>query len=241
MKRLHWLGRCVLASAVFAATALTGCGEATPRPDQGDQPAPVAVETPPTPRATPPAAGEPSGSAAPVSSAPTPTRTSSPVPARPAVLGEAEPTSVQPNRLVVADLGIDMPLVPLGVDEGGMMALHPDPAVAAWYRYGPVPGDDAGASVVAAHVDSAELGIGPFAALSGARPGTVVTITDGAGGDHSYRIESVTSIPLEDLDLPSLFDRAGPHRLHVVTCGGPYLRELGGYQKNVVVVAVPIN
>ncbi len=41
--------------------------------------------------------------------------------------------------------------------------------------------------------------------------------------------------------MAELFARSGPARLTVITCGGPYLADQGGYQDNVVVTAVPVN
>ena len=36
-----------------------------------------------------------------------------------------------------------------------------------------------------------------------------------------------------------LFARTGPERLWIITCGGEYLPDEGGYQQNLVVTAVP--
>jgi hypothetical protein len=47
----------------------------------------------------------------------------------------------------------------------------------------------------------------------------------------------VTRVSKTLVDLPAVFSRSGPPRLHVVTCGGAYLPEDGGYQDNVVLVA----
>jgi hypothetical protein len=43
------------------------------------------------------------------------------------------------------------------------------------------------------------------------------------------------------LPLDALFRRDGPPRLTLVTCGGPFLPEVGGYRDNVVVVAEPVS
>lgn len=53
----------------------------------------------------------------------------------------------------------------------------------------------------------------------------------------AYRTTSVSRIGKALIDLPAVFSRAGAPRLHLVTCGGAYLPEDGGYQHNVVVVA----
>jgi hypothetical protein len=36
-----------------------------------------------------------------------------------------------------------------------------------------------------------------------------------------------------------LFSRQGPERLRVITCGGEYDPDAGGYQQNLVVTAAP--
>ena len=41
------------------------------------------------------------------------------------------------------------------------------------------------------------------------------------------------------LPVDLLFTREGPPRLTLVTCGGPFLPDIGGYRDNVVVVAEP--
>ena len=61
----------------------------------------------------------------------------------------------------------------------------------------------------------------------------------GAEREYRYRIQSVTQIDKDALDLPGLFSRSGPSRLHLVTCGGRFDRWVGHYEDNIVVVALP--
>ncbi|WP_143571056.1 class F sortase, partial [Tessaracoccus sp. ZS01] len=153
----------------------------------------------------------------------------------------AATTRPSPTRMMIPSLKIDMPVSPQGVDDIGLMALPPDPAEAGWYRFGPAPGDTQGATVIAAHVDSKELGIGPLADLRRLAPGEVIVVLDATGVEHAYRVESVDSVPRAELDLAQLFARTGTHHLNLVTCGGPYLRDRGGYQNNVIARAVPVS
>ena len=64
------------------------------------------------------------------------------------------PPTPPPVRLVVPDVGIDMAVDPVGVRDDGEMEIPEDADRAGWYRFGPAPADPAGATVVAAHVDS---------------------------------------------------------------------------------------
>lgn len=148
-------------------------------------------------------------------------------------------TAPAPTSLSIERLGIRMDVLPMGVDRNGEMALAPDPADAGWYRYGSRPGDPAGASVLAAHVDSPDHGIGPLAAVGDLRPGDVIVVRSGPQL-RRYAVSSVTSVEKTALDLDALFSRTGPPRLHVVTCGGDFDAERRRYDENVIVVANPM-
>jgi hypothetical protein len=144
-----------------------------------------------------------------------------------------------PKRLTIQRLGIDMAIVPEGVSRDGEMALPATPAEAGWYRYGPRPGDAAGATVLAAHLDMPGYGIGPIAKVEELRVGDVVTVRSQAS-THRFRVTGVASMRKTTLDLSALFARDGPPRLHVVTCGGEFDRERRRYDENVVVTAEPM-
>jgi LPXTG-site transpeptidase (sortase) family protein len=119
------------------------------------------------------------------------------------------------------------------------MAL-PDTAYRlSWYRFGSGPFSPTGATVIAGHVDTSSEGTGPLAQLAGARAGDRIEVRVG-GTVLAYEIDSVSRIGKAVLDLPSLFSRSGSPRLHLVTCGGAYLPDQGGYQDNVVVIASPL-
>lgn len=140
-----------------------------------------------------------------------------------------------PTRLVVDRLGIESPVVPQGVDDQGRMALPEDPGVAGWYRFGPAPASPAGAVVVAAHIDSRERGIGPFARLSAVRAGDRVLVEAG-GTQWRYDVTEVLRVGKDTAGLERFFARDGAPRLHLVTCTGRYDPSTG-YEANLVVVA----
>lgn len=157
-----------------------------------------------------------------------------------AVRSQATPAPAQepsrPTGLRVPALDLELPVRALGVDDRGGMALPETPFEAAWYRFGPGPLDPRGATVVAGHVDTAEEGVGPLVGLTALRPGQSVVLDVGEESVR-YVVEEVRQVDKAVVDLEALFSREGPPRLHLVTCGGPYLPDAGGYQANVVVVA----
>ncbi|WP_129338981.1 class F sortase [Cellulomonas endophytica] len=144
---------------------------------------------------------------------------------------------VPPTRVTVPGAGIDMPVDPMGVDAAGGMEVPSSAGTAGWYRYGTAPGDPAGTTVVVAHVDTVEDGLGPFARLRDLRPGDTVTLTGADGTEHRYAVTGTEAVDKTQLPVDELFTREGPRRLVLITCGGPFDRTTGSYRDNVVVTA----
>lgn len=144
-----------------------------------------------------------------------------------------------PTRLQINHLDLSMPVRPVGVARDGQMALPATPALMGWYEHGPQPGDPAGATVLAAHRDLPGYGTGPAARLERLERGDVVTVRSG-NAVQRYRVTEVARLKKQTLDLDALFSRAGPPRLHLVTCSGRFDRATGTYEQNLVVVALPI-
>jgi sortase (surface protein transpeptidase) len=144
-----------------------------------------------------------------------------------------------PTRVEVPALGIDIAVQPVGLDADGNMGLFDDPAVAAWYQWGPAPASEAGSTVIAAHVDSLEYRVLPFARLRDAAPGTEVFVTDAAGTRHAFVVDSLQVIEKGAVDWDAAFDRSGAPRLTLVTCGGEFDYQARTYLSNLVVTAVP--
>lgn len=146
--------------------------------------------------------------------------------------------SPRPTRLRIPALSADLRVAPAGVDARGRMAIPEDPGVAGWYRFGPRPGDPAGATVIAAHVDG-DGRVGPLAGLRSLTPGDRFVVTTGST-TVSYAVVRVNRYDKDSLDLAALFSRTGPPRLHLVSCGGAFDRATGHYEDNVVAVATPV-
>lgn len=157
----------------------------------------------------------------------------------PADLGQGRPVRAPAvaTSVRLPSLGLDLTVRATGVTDQGQMSLPADPAVLGWYRFGAVPGQ-AGSTVMAGHVDTLEDGIGPLAALASARPGEAVVVTMPSGRRVDYVVDSIESFDRRALP-DEVFSRTGPPRLRLITCGGEFDPDRGGYQQNVVVTAVP--
>lgn len=174
-----------------------------------------------------------------VPASPTPGAGSQQIPRQDAAPPTPATSVAPPVRVRVAAVGIDAPVDPVGVAPDGQMALPDDPNRLGWYRFGAAPGSDNGSAVLAGHVDSRRFGVGQLAQLERVRPGERVLVSLADGRDAEFEIVSVQQIRKRALPLDELFDRSGPARLTLVTCGGRYLPDAGGYEDNLVVTAIP--
>jgi hypothetical protein len=97
-----------------------------------------------------------------------------------------------------------------------------------------------GATVLAGHVNW-KGSTGPFAELWDAALGDLVTVVDGAGAPHAYRISRLVTVHKDELPsrAQELFGQDGDHRLVLVTCGGRWVGGRDGYEENRVVIADP--
>ncbi|MFD3400121.1 class F sortase [Kribbella sp. NPDC058693] len=139
----------------------------------------------------------------------------------------------------LAAVGIDIPVVAVGVAPDGQMALPPNPATIGWYRFGPSTTDDRGSVVLGGHIDSKQYGVGPLARLRRLHPGDMAVIRLSNNSVTSYRVRTVEDIAKSSLALDKVFDRDGAPLLRIITCGGPYDHNGGGYRDNLVVTAEP--
>lgn len=152
---------------------------------------------------------------------------------------------VRPTRVRVDSVGIDAAVDPTGVLPDGTVVIPRDAYRVGWYRYGPAPGSRGGSAVLVGHVDSRTQGPGALYSLRNVQVGdrVVVTVDERAGQrrDIAYRVVARELMEKQRLPFAELFARSGPTRLTLITCGGAYVPDQGGYQENLVVTAVPID
>lgn len=186
----------------------------------------------------------PAPPAAPVVVAATPDATTpAPTPVIKVPIVSTEPDAmrkpVPPVRVRLAAVGIDVPVIPVGMEADRQIELPEDPAVAGWYQYGPDPTTGVGNTVIAAHIDAPQYPIGPFASLRDVPPGAQVQIDSADGSMYTYQVETVTFYPKQALPVAAIFARTGSPALVLITCGGQFNHDTGHYADNVVLIAKP--
>jgi hypothetical protein len=208
----RWLPAVLGLALLVGAPALAS----RPAPDVGTfDPAPSAEPDPSTPAQpdTAPAVGPPH---------------TEPEPIRPA----------DPRTLRIDAIGVDAPLVEVGLADDGTMEIPRDVSDVGWYRLGVSPGA-AGTAVLSGHVDVRSQGRGALWDLSRLDLGALLEIEHDDGRTSRWRVVGRARYPKDDLPVETLFTRFGASRLAVITCDGAFDPRTRSYSHNVVVLAEP--
>jgi hypothetical protein len=145
-----------------------------------------------------------------------------------------------PVRLRIPRLGIKAAIVPEVIDiEKGALGMPANIRRLGWWRDGVAPLAQSGSILIAGHYDFATAGRGAFYSLPHARRGERIHITTADGAVNTYRVVAVGSYPKSALPL-TVFDRRGPPRLVLVTCGGRFNSTTKRFLDNIVVTVVPV-
>ncbi|MEV7212563.1 class F sortase [Kitasatospora cineracea] len=182
-------------------------------------------------------------------SAPAPVRIAVDGPARPAAAaapvtapsaGAADPApSAPPVRLLVPRIGVDAPVLGVGLNPDGTVEVPPldRPGQVGWYRDGPVSGGTR-PTVLLGHYDTRK-GPAVFHGLPGLRPGDRVDVRRQDGSTSSYRVRELHQYAKDAFPTELVYGATAGPQLRLITCGGT-LGGNGHYSDNIVVFADPL-
>jgi hypothetical protein len=214
----------VLAAALVAMAGLTW---ALAPSDRGPEPEGDALDVGRSTAASPKASA--SGSSA-ISASPS----ASARPATPARRSGRTPEAPAQVRL---PSGTTVRVLAVGTRPNGVLDVPDDIRKAGWWRGGSQLGDPFGPTVIAAHIDSRSQGLGPYAELLRVQQGDRIAVRS-AHRVERFRVSSLRLVPRSSLaGVTELFSPAGPRRLVMVTCAGPFDESRGGYQNLAIVTA----
>ena len=146
--------------------------------------------------------------------------------------------AIQPVSIRVAGIELEAPVISVGVDSNNQFAV-PAADTVGWYQFSSSPGE-AGASVLAAHVDYGGEP-GAFFNLEKVLPGDRLEVEMEDGRVIPYQVVGNNIYDKTDLPASELFRKDGDSVLQLITCGGTFDPERRSYEANVVVTAVPIS
>ena len=142
-----------------------------------------------------------------------------------------------PGRLLIPSIGVDAPIVPVGLNPDGSMEI-PGATEVGWYEPGVRPGSPTGSAVLAAHVDYAGQE-GAFYDLRALPEGAEVLVTTPDGTLLRFVVDTRFQVDKDELPGPELFRSTGAPTLTLITCGGGFDRSARSYEDNIIVRAAP--
>lgn len=137
--------------------------------------------------------------------------------------------------MAIPSIGLEEPLIDLGIDSTGAMEVPGDFGDVGWFTGGGRPGG-IGPTVIAGHVDSS-AGPAVFHRLRELVVGDTVRVTDAAGGVFEYRVTRVGDHPKADFPTAEVFGATLRDELRLITCTGLFDTSIGHYEDNRVVFA----
>ncbi|GAA5766976.1 hypothetical protein Aros01_03477 [Streptosporangium roseum] len=139
---------------------------------------------------------------------------------------------------MIPRIGVNAPLVVLGLEGDGALAVPPlDHAdVAGWYGGGPTPGEP-GSAVIVGHLDT-RTGPAVFARLDELRPGDSIGVARGDGTVALFAVERLEQAPKDRFPAERVYGPTGGRRLRLVTCGGSFDQARRSYDDNIIVHAL---
>jgi len=145
-----------------------------------------------------------------------------------------------PRSVSIPTLDVDARIVPVGLEADGAIEIPDDVDIVGWYELGVPPGADRGSAVLVAHRDGRGQGRGVFYELGSMDVGDRVRVRDDSGDLLAFEVVARESLRKKGLPYDELFTADGPPRLTLISCGGEYDADRGGYQDNIIVTAVPV-
>ncbi len=139
-----------------------------------------------------------------------------------------------PVSLTIPAIDVKADVTRLGLNADRTVEVPKDADDTGWYRHGPAPGEN-GSAVILGHVDST-TGPAVFYRLKNLERGEKVAVKLSDDSVAHYQVVRVALYANEDFPAQKVYSASvGQPALNLVTCGGSYDRDAGGYQSNVVV------
>ena len=140
-----------------------------------------------------------------------------------------------PIRVQIPAIGVDSPLMELGLRADGTMQVPPAEFPAGWYSGAPTPGE-LGPAILAGHVDWAGKP-GVFLRLHDLKPDDEVTVARQDGSAAVFRVTQVKEYPKNEFPTDVVYGDLDHPGLRLITCGGVLNRLAHSYDDNIIVFA----
>ncbi len=152
-------------------------------------------------------------------------------------VGSGIVSPIDPVRIVVPSVGVDAPIINLGLRTDGTLDVPATAHEAGWWSGGVRPGAS-GPAVIVGHVnlDGAE---GVFGRLADLTEGDVVDVIGGYRNEVRYLITRIERHDKDAFPTDAVYGMTAGPELRLITCGGAFDSGSGHYEDNVIAFAVP--
>lgn len=142
-----------------------------------------------------------------------------------------------PIRIEIPAIAVNAPVTEVGRNPDGTIQVPPltDHDLAAWYKYGPAPGQR-GAAVIVGHVDS-YTGISVFFRLKYLHRGDMIDVSLADGRLAPFAVDGVEVVPKSHFPTANVYGAISYPGLRLITCGGEFSTATRHYLDNIVVYA----
>jgi len=144
------------------------------------------------------------------------------------------PSSAPVARLIIDKLGVDAPVITLGLDENAIPLVPDNPHDVAWYDFSSTPGWD-GNAVFAGHGEwtiNGQYVVGVFHALSSLELGDEIKVVLEDGTEYVYKVTANRAIPYDDPQAVEVMSATPKENITLITHAGTWMPEarnpLGG-------------
>jgi hypothetical protein len=141
----------------------------------------------------------------------------------------------RPVRVQIPAIGVDSPLMDLGLQDDGTMQVPAEGFPAGWFTGAPTPGE-LGPAVLAGHVDWGGSP-GVFYGLRNVVAGNEITVSRADGSTALFRVSEVGQYSKDTFPTGAVYGDLDHAGLRVITCGGAFDHAAHSYEDNTVVFA----
>jgi hypothetical protein len=139
-----------------------------------------------------------------------------------------------PTRIWIPAIGVNSPLMKLGLLKDGSLQVPPKGFPAGWYTGSPTPGE-LGPAIIAGHIDW--KGPGVFYHLNQIRISDKIMIDRSDGTTASFMVTKIASFPKNNFPTEAVYGNLNYPGLRLITCGGNFDVALHEYVNDLVVFA----
>ena len=140
-----------------------------------------------------------------------------------------------PVRVEIPSIGVQAPIIRLGVNPDRTLEVPTDFGDAGWWSGGPRPGEP-GPAVIAGHVDS-DTGPAVFFRLRELRPHDAIVVDRRDGSRARFSVIGSEQYPKDHFPTARVYGATAEPTLRLITCGGEFDNSSGHYLDNTVVYA----